>query len=248
MSERVASQSYAASRTRGRSRRGRRSWLRRLLLLVLGVLFVLPVALILLFRFVPPPVTPLMIATWLSDGALRKRWVPLDAISPNLVRAVIASEDGKFCSHHGFDLEAIDKALVYNAENSRLRGASTISQQTAKNLFLSTNRTWTRKSVEAYLTVLIELMWPKRRIMETYLNIAEWGPARFGAEAAAEANFRKPAAKLSLSEAARLAVILPSPRNYRADRPGPYVVRQSEVIAARVGEVRRDRLDSCIYR
>ena len=217
-------------------------------MLVLWIFVLLPVGLILLFRFVPPPVTPLMIITWVSDGTLSKRWVPLDDISPNLVRAVIASEDGKFCSHHGFDFQAIDKALVRNAEGDNLRGASTISQQTAKNLFLWANRTWTRKSVEAYLTVLIELMWTKRRIMETYLNIAEWGPARFGAEAAAEGNFRKAAAKLSLSEAARLAVILPSPRNYRADRPGPYVVRQSAVIEARVGEVRRDRLDSCIYR
>ena len=248
MSERVASSSYSGSRSRGRSRRKRGSWLRRLLMLVFGVAFVLPVLLILLFRFVPPPVTPLMLATWVSDGSLSKDWVPLEEISPNLVRAVIASEDSKFCSHHGFDFEAIDKAIVRNAEGESLRGASTISQQTAKNLFLWTNRTWTRKTVEAYLTVLIELMWPKRRIMETYLNIAEWGPARFGAEEAAQANFRKNAAKLSLAEAARLAVILPNPRNYRADRPGPFVVRQSEVIVARVGEVRRDRLDSCVYR
>jgi monofunctional biosynthetic peptidoglycan transglycosylase len=222
--------------------------LRRLLVWVIGIVVVLPVALIALFRFVPPPLTPLMLATWISDGTLSKSWVPLDEISPNLVRAVIASEDGKFCSHHGFDFAAIDKALDHNADGGSVRGASTISQQTAKNLFLWTNRTWTRKSVEAYLTVLIEFMWPKRRIMETYLNVAEWGPARFGAEAAAEGNFRKSAAKLSLGEAARLAVILPSPRNYRADRPGPYVARQSDVIAARVGEVRRDRLDSCIYR
>jgi monofunctional biosynthetic peptidoglycan transglycosylase len=152
---------------------------------------VLPVALIALFRFVPPPLTPLMLATWISDGTLSKSWVPLDEISPNLVRAVIASEDGKFCSHHGFDFAAIDKALDHNADGGSVRGASTISQQTAKNLFLWTNRTWTRKSVEAYLTVLIEFMWPKRRIMETYLNVAEWGPARFGAEAAAEGNFAK---------------------------------------------------------
>jgi monofunctional biosynthetic peptidoglycan transglycosylase len=163
------------------------------------------------------------------------------------VRAVIASEDGKFCSHHGFDVEAIDRALERNAVSNRLRGASSISQQTAKNLFLGPDRTWLRKGVEAYLTVLIETFWPKRRIMETYLNIAEWGPRRFGAEAAARANFRKPASQLSPLEAARLATILPSPLNYRADVPGPFVARQSQIILARMAEVRRDRLDACVY-
>ena len=228
--------------------RKRKPWLRRILLILVGVTVVLPVALILIFRFVPPPITPLMLGTWLSGGPITKSWVPLESISPNLVRAVIASEDGKFCSHYGFDLEAIDKALARNASGSTMRGASTISQQTAKNLFLSPNRTWARKGIEAYLTVLLEALWPKRRIMETYLNIAEWGSRRFGAEAAAEANFKKPAAKLSVLEAARLATILPNPRLYRADAPGPYVARQTQVIAARIGQVSRDRLDACIYR
>jgi len=225
-----------------------RSYLiRRFLLLSLGVTVILPVAAIGLFRFVPTPMTPLMLGTYLSDGPIAHRWVPLQAISPNLVRAVIASEDGKFCSHYGFDLQAIDHALASNASGGTMRGASTISQQTAKNLFLAPNRTWLRKGVEAYLTVLIEALWPKRRIMETYLNIAEWGPRRFGAEAAAEANFKKPAAKLSVLESARLATILPNPKLYRADAPGPYVTRQSAVIAARIPSVSRDRLDACIY-
>ncbi len=227
--------------------RQRTSWLKRILLAFFGVTVIIPVALILLFRFVPPPITPTMIAAWVADGGIAKRWVPLDSISPNLVRAVIASEDGKFCSHYGFDLEAIDKALAHNADGGNLRGASTISQQTAKNLFLSQNRNWARKGVEAYLTVLLEALWPKRRIIETYLNIAEWGPDRFGAEEAAEANFKHAAAKLSPLEAARLATVLPNPRGYRADKPGPYVARQSQVIAARMEEVRRDRLDACIY-
>jgi monofunctional glycosyltransferase len=189
----------------------------------------------------------LMIGSFIFDGPIEQRWLPLDAISPNLVRAVIAAEDDKFCSHHGFDMEAIDKAIERNAVSKRLRGASSISQQTAKNLFLGPDRTWLRKGVEAYLTVLIETLWPKRRIMETYLNIAEWGPRRFGAEAAARANFRKAASQLSPLEAARLATILPSPLNYRADAPGPFVARQSQVILARMAEVRRDRLDACIY-
>jgi monofunctional glycosyltransferase len=214
----------------------------------LGIVLIMPVSLILFFRFVPPPITPLMLATLVMDGPISQSWVPLEAISPNLVRAVIGSEDSKFCSHYGFDFAAIDKALADNASGANLRGASTISQQTAKNLFLYPDRTWARKGIEAYLTVLLEALWPKRRIMETYLNIAEWGPRRFGAQAAAEADFDKPAAKLSVLEAARLATILPNPRNYRADAPGPYVARQSGVLAARIAEVRRDNLDSCIYR
>jgi monofunctional biosynthetic peptidoglycan transglycosylase len=246
MSQRVSDRAYAGSR-RGSTRGRRRPWLRRILLLFIGVVFVLPVCLILLFRFVAPPITPLMLGTLVMDGPISRRWVPLEAISPNLVRAVIGSEDSKFCSHYGFDLAAIDKALTANASGANLRGASTISQQTAKNLFLSPNRSWARKGIEAYLTVLLEALWPKRRIIETYLNIAEWGPRRFGAEAAAQADFHKPAAKLSVVEAARLATILPNPRNYRADAPGPYVARQSGVVAARIEQVRRDNLDSCIY-
>jgi monofunctional biosynthetic peptidoglycan transglycosylase len=211
------------------------------------LIVVLPVALVITFRFVPPPATPLMIGTMLSEGTVVQRWVPLESISRHLVRGVIASEDGKFCSHYGFDLEAIDKALDRNAAGGRLRGASTITQQTAKNLFLLPDRTWTRKGIEAYFTVLIEALWPKRRIMETYLNVAEWGPQRFGAEAAARTNFNKPAAELDKLEAARLATVLPSPRRYRADDPGPYVIRQSRVIFERIDDVERDRLDSCIY-
>ena len=227
-------------------RRRAKSILKQVAIWAVAILVVLPVALVLTFRFVAPPATPLMIGTMLSDGAVAQRWLPLAEISPHLVRAVIAAEDGKFCSHYGFDLEAIDKALDRNAAGGRLRGASTISQQTAKNLFLLPDRTWTRKGIEAYLTVLIEGLWPKRRIMETYLNIVEWGPRRFGAEAAARSNFSKGAAELSPLEAARLATILPSPRRYRADNPGPFVARQSEIVLNRMGSVRRDRLDACI--
>ena len=214
---------------------------------LLTLIVVGPVALVMLFRFVPPPATPLMIGTILTEGPVFQRWLPLDSISPNLVRAVIAAEDGKFCSHYGFDLEAIDKALDRNAAGGRLRGASTISQQTAKNLFLLPDRTWTRKGFEAYFTLLIEGLWPKRRIMETYLNVAEWGPRRFGAEAAAQSNFGKAASELDALEAARLATILPSPRRYRADEPGPFVIRQSRIIFERMDDVRRDRLDACVF-
>jgi len=246
MSERIMVEP-ASARAAARPRKRRGSFLGRLLRWFVLLTVVLPVALLLLFRFIPVPATPLMIGNQIFDGTVDHRWVPLNAFSPNLVRAVIASEDGKFCSHYGFDFEAIDKAIDRNARGDGLRGASSITQQTAKNLFLLPDRTWVRKGVEAYLTVLIETLWPKRRIMETYLNIAEWGPRRFGAEAAARANFSKAASELSPLEAARLATILPSPLNYRADRPGPFVARQSEVIVARMDEVRRDRLDACIY-
>jgi monofunctional biosynthetic peptidoglycan transglycosylase len=240
--------SSGAAKSKRRSRARFRSWARRLLLWVLTLVVVLPIGLVILFRFIPVPATPLMIATWVSDGSYVQTWVPLDRLSPNLVRAVIASEDQKFCTHYGFDLAEIDKALDANSAGRRLRGASTISQQTAKNLFLGPERSWVRKGAEAYLTVLIEALWPKRRILETYLNVAEWGPDRFGAEVAAQANFHKPAARLTSLEAARLAVILPNPRVYRVDVPGPYVARQSDVVAGRVGEVIRDKLDACIYR
>lgn len=222
-------------------------WLRRLLLIVFGLVIVLPVGLVLVFRELPPPFTPLMAERFLTGGPVTKQWVPLTAISPNLVRAVIASEDSKFCSHHGFDWDAINHALEQDAAGDRLRGGSTISQQTAKNLFLLPDRTWTRKGFEAGFTVLLETFWPKRRILEAYLNVAEWGPQRFGADAAARAEFGKPASALSVSEAARLATVLPNPQRYHAGKPGPYVARQSKVVAARMAVVRRDHLDACIY-
>jgi len=238
---------YAQVLRASRSRRSLRSWIRRLLLMLLGIVFVVPAGLVLLFRVVPPPITPLMVERLIDGGGITRHWTPLNAISPNLVRAVIASEDSKFCSHHGFDWDAIDRALAEDAEGDRMRGGSTISQQTAKNLFLTPDRTWTRKGIEAWLTVLIEAFWPKRRIVEVYLNIAEWGPQRFGAEAAARSEFGKAASALSVSEAARLATVLPNPRRYRAGKPGPYVVRQSQVVAARMAAVRRDRLDACVF-
>lgn len=238
---------YAQALRRPRTSHRPRAWLRRLLFLLIAILILLPVGLVLLFRYVPPPFTPLMVERWYESGTVTRRWVPMARISPNVVRAVIASEDSNFCSHHGFDWDAIDRAMQENAEGERLRGGSTISQQTAKNLFLLPDRTWTRKGIEAGFTVLLEALWPKRRILETYLNVAEWGPQRFGIEAAARAEFGKPASALSVTEAARLATMLPNPRRYRAGRPGPYIIRQSGVVAARMAIVRRDRLDACVF-
>jgi monofunctional biosynthetic peptidoglycan transglycosylase len=223
-------------------------WLWRGVLILVGLLVVLPVFVVLLYRVVPPPTTPLAIITRLTGGPIYKQWMPLERISPYLVKAVIASEDDKFCSHHGFDWEAIDKAMAQNGRSRTLRGASTISQQTAKNLFLPASRTWIRKGIEAYFTVLLETFWPKRRIIEVYLNVVEWGPQRFGAEAAARMDFGKPAAALNAREAARLAAILPNPKIWRAVNPGPYVAARTDDIVARMGEVTRDRLDACIGR
>jgi monofunctional biosynthetic peptidoglycan transglycosylase len=161
-----------------------------------------------------------MLLRWAEGDGIARSWRPLAAISPALIRAVMASEDQKFCRHHGFDWEAIGTAWEqYRSGDGRLLGASTISMQTAKNLFLWPARDWLRKALEAYFTAVIELAWSKRRIIEIYLNIVEWGPGIYGAEAAAEHYFRKPAARLTTAEAARLAAVLPDPLDRSASRP-----------------------------
>jgi monofunctional biosynthetic peptidoglycan transglycosylase len=223
----------------------RRSFVLRAALAVAAFVFGMPVLLLLLFRVVPPPGSAVML--WArASGPVEQHWVPLRSISPNLVRAVIASEDGKFCSHAGFDWPAIRAAFAHDVFHKPLRGGSTISQQTAKNLFLTLDRTWLRKGAEAYVTFWMENLWPKRRIMETYLNIVQWGPRQFGAETAARAYFHTSAARLSAREAATLAAIIPAPARYRADRPGPFVKKQAAIITARMAEVKRDGLDACV--
>jgi monofunctional biosynthetic peptidoglycan transglycosylase len=222
---------------------------RGLLILVLLFGLIGPVAVVALYRFVPPPMTFLMVQRLFEGRGFDRRWVPLSQISPRLVGAVIASEDSGFCEHHGFDMAAIEKALKHNAADpNRIRGGSTISQQTAKNVFLWPHRDYVRKGFEAYFTVLIEAIWGKPRIMEVYLNSSEWGPGVYGAEAAAQRNFRISAAKLSPAQAARLAVIVPKPLSWKADKPGRYVRRRSGTIAARAGVVRRQGLADCVFR
>lgn len=219
-------------------------------LFVWGVmlLVVAPVALVAIYRFVPPPVTFLMVQRVFEGKGLDRRWSNIDDISPRLVRAVIAAEDARFCEHKGFDVEAIEKAMKSNARGRKLRGGSTISQQTAKNVFLWPQRSWVRKGFEAYFTVLIEIGWGKRRIMEVYLNSIEWGPGVYGAEAAARKTFGTGAADLSATQAARLAAILPSPLRWRAAKPGPYVRKQTRRITANAGTVRRDGLAACVLK
>ena len=204
-----------------------------------------PPAQVLALRFAPPPVTPLMLIRLAQGRGLDARWRPLSAISPNLARAVVASEDARFCSHHGFDWEAMREAATANARGARLRGGSTISQQTAKNVFLWPSRDYLRKGLEAGYTELIEALWGKRRILEMYLNVVEWGPGVYGAEAAAQRDFHISAARLSPAQAARLAAVLPSPLRWRPTAAHGRVVRRAGRIGARARVVAADDLADC---
>jgi monofunctional biosynthetic peptidoglycan transglycosylase len=226
---------------------GVRRWLTRAIVALLVIAIVLPVTVTAIYRFVPPPITILMVQRLWEGRGLNKQWRPLSQISPSLVQAVIASEDAQFCSHRGFDFEAIEKALANNARRpNAVRGASTISQQTAKNVFLWPARSWVRKGAEAYFTVLIETMWGKRRIMEVYLNVAEWGAGTYGAEGAARRYFETSAAKLTRAQAARLAAVLPNPIKFNAARPGPGIARRSRTIRSRATTVRQSDLADCV--
>ncbi|MDE2466695.1 MAG: monofunctional biosynthetic peptidoglycan transglycosylase, partial [Alphaproteobacteria bacterium] len=198
-----------------------------------------------LFRFVPVPFTPQMALRVLSGGPLHHVWVG-DDVAPALGRAAIASEDERFCFHHGFDWVSIDQAIKAHDEGARLRGASTISQQTARTIFLLPVRSWVRKGIEAWITVLMEALWPKQRILTAYLNLVDWGHGNFGAEAAARNYFGTSAARLTPYEAARLVAVLPDPERWSADHPGPFVRWRTRLILERMGWVTRDRLNACV--
>jgi len=215
---------------------------------LLALLIPLPVIAIVILRFAPVPGTPQMLGEVLTGNAVHYSWTSYADISYSLVRAVIASEDENFCSHHGFDWRSIDKAIKAGESGRRLRGASTISQQTARSVFLLPVRSWVRKGVEAWLTVLMEALWPKERILTVYLNIVDWGHGNFGAEAAARAYFHSSASALTPRQAARLAAVLPDPDDWRAVHPGPYVASRSVTLMARMAAVTRDGLDACVRR
>ena len=186
----------------------------------------------LVYRFINPPATPLMlirVVENIADGkkpSISKDWVKLSDISPNIPLAVIASEDNNFESHFGVDFKAIEKAKKLNAKGKKMRGASTITQQTAKNVFLWPARTYIRKGLELYFTGLIELLWGKKRIMEVYLNVIEMGDGIYGAEAAAQTYFHKPAKNLTSAEAAPIAAVLPNPRRWHPDKPTAYIAKK----------------------
>jgi len=199
-----------------------------------------------LFRFAAPPGTFTMLQRKMSGDRIIHPWTPLEEISPHLVRAVIAAEDSRFCLHQGIDVEAVEKAIEDNKKGKKRRGGSTISQQTAKNVFLWQGGGWVRKGFEAWFTVVSEAIWGKRRTMELYLNVAEWGDGYFGAEAAAQGRFGKSAKDLTREEAALLAAVLPSPNKWRAVNPGPYVRSRAATIRKRMDVVRNEGLDRCV--
>ncbi len=196
--------------------------------------------------FAPIPGTATMAQRSLQGQAIIRRWTPIEHVSPHLVRAIIAAEDTRFCLHKGVDVEAVQKALDEYQTTGRLRGASTITQQTAKNVFLWNGGGLARKAPEAWMATFIDAYWGKRRVMEVYLNVAEWGDGVFGAEAAARVRFGKSAADLSEREAALLAAVLPSPHKWRLDPPGPYVSKRASTLQARMRNVTRDGLDACV--
>ena len=213
-----------------------------LALLIISVLWVLA------YRFVNPPITFTMIGDMVAGRGATRDWMPIDRIDRDMVRGAIAAEDSKFCSHHGFDFEAIEDAMKRNASGGRIRGGSTISQQTAKNAFLWQGGGYARKGVEAWFTFLIEHLWGKRRIMEVYLNLAETGIGTYGVNAGSERYFGHDASAMSAMEAARLAAILPLPKERAAIAPKGFTRRYGNTITARIPLVARDGLDACIYK
>lgn len=202
------------------------------LVLVAGVL-----SLILLYRWIEPPMTPLMLLRYPDAGRIDRTPMPLHAISRELQYAVIASEDNRFCRHHGVDWGAVNDAVAEYDVQGRLRGASTITMQVARNLFLWPGGGFFRKSMEVILALAIDALLPKRRILEIYLNVAEWGDGIYGAEAASHAYFRRSAARLSRHDAALLAAVLPNPRRWTPARPSNYIADRAAVIDGRIGQL-----------
>ena len=238
-----------ATLARSRSSARRTSWLRRILgwviRIVLGFIL-LSLLMTVIYRFVPPPITLTQLNEILHGHSVSKDWMPLSKMDPDMARAAIAAEDGNFCSHHGFDLKAIEKAFQGNVAGKKLRGGSTISQQTAKNVFLWQGRSYLRKGLEAWFTVLIEHIWGKRRIMEVYLNVAETGIHTYGANAGAQRYFHHDASRLNAVEAARIAAVLPQPSEREAIDPHGQVLRYGNRILRRIGIVQRGGYDRCL--
>jgi monofunctional biosynthetic peptidoglycan transglycosylase len=244
MAKRSSIPRYKRRRSRGSFLGRLVGWIVKLILVFLigSVLWVLA------YRFVNPPLTATMAGDLIAGRGAARDWMPIGQIDRDMVRAAIAAEDGKFCSHNGFDFEAIEDAMKRNASGGHIRGGSTISQQTAKNAFLWQGGGYARKGVEAWFTFLIEHLWGKRRIMEVYLNLAETGIGTYGVNAGSERYFGHDASAMSATEAARIAAILPLPKERGAIAPKGFTRRYGNTIAARIGVVGRDGLDACIYR
>jgi monofunctional biosynthetic peptidoglycan transglycosylase len=226
---------------KGKLKFGARLW--RFIRTLFIVFFIGSISWVIIARFIPVYLTPLMIIRSVEaviDGEMphnEKKWVSIDQISPNMIQAVVASEDNLFKTHYGFSFNDIGKAIKHNNRSKRIRGGSTISQQTAKNVFLWQNRSYFRKGLEAYFTVLIELAWSKERIMEVYLNVIETGDGVYGVEAASQKYFDKSAAKLTKSQAALIAASLPNPRKFKIGNPSGYMLRRQAKIKSLMGKI-----------
>jgi monofunctional biosynthetic peptidoglycan transglycosylase len=232
-------------------RRRPRSWPRRIfgwIVKLVVAFFLISILWVVAYRFINPPITATMVADLVAGRGATRDWMPISQIDRDMVRAAIAAEDSKFCQHNGFDFEAIEDAMKRNASGGRIRGGSTISQQTAKTTFLWNGGGYARKGVEAWFTFLIEHLWGKRRIMEVYLNNAETGLGTYGANAGSERYFGHDASAMSATEAARIAAVLPLPKKRGAVAPKGFTRRYGNTIAARIGVVARDGLDGCIYK
>ena len=244
MAKRPTSNIPRYKRRRQRSLVGRIVWgIVRLILafVLISVLWVLA------YRFINPPITVTMAGDLLAGRGANRDWMSIKAIDRDMVRAAIAGEDSKFCSHHGFDYQAIENAMQRNASGGRIRGGSTISQQTAKNAFLWQSGGYVRKGLEAWFTVLEEALWPKQRIMEVYLNLAETGIGTYGVNAGSQRYFGHDASAMSPTEAARIAAVLPLPKERGAVSPKGFTRRYGNTIAARIGVVASQGLDACVY-
>jgi monofunctional glycosyltransferase len=224
-------------------------WRRALFLLLKLVLafLLVSIGMVAIYRIVPPPITWTMIGDIVGGHGVTKRWMPISQIAPAMPRAAIAAEDSRFCTHNGFDFAAMGAAYLRNQQGGRIRGGSTISQQTAKNVFLWQGGGYFRKAMEAYFTVLIENIWGKRRIMEVYLNVAETGIGTYGVNAGSLRYFKHDASRLTPQEAARIAAVLPLPKKRAGIDPRGFTRRYGNSINARIGVVRNDGLDDCLH-
>lgn len=219
-------------------------WIAKLILAFL----IISTGWVLAYRFVNPPITATMIGDMIAGRGATRDWMPISDMDREMVRAAIAAEDGKFCSHHGFDVQAIENAMKRNASGGRIRGGSTISQQAAKNAFLWQGGGYVRKGIEAWFTFLIEHLWGKPRIMEVYLNLAETGIGTYGVNAGSLRYFGHDASAMSTTEAARIAAVLPLPKKRGAIAPMGFTRRYGNIIAARIPVIARDGLDGCIFK
>jgi monofunctional glycosyltransferase len=238
------------SRIPAYKRRRSISWPRRITgwtVKLIVAFFLVSTLWVLAYRFINPPITFTMLGDILAGRGAHKDWMPIGQIDRDMVDAAIAAEDGKFCSHHGFDVQAIETAMKSNASGGRIRGGSTISQQAAKNAFLWQNGGYVRKGIEAWFTFLIEHLWGKRRIMEVYLNLDETGVGTYGVNAGSERYYGHDASAMSPIEAARLAAVFPLPKKREAIAPKGFTRRYGNIILARMPVVARDALDACVY-